>query len=390
MRMSITVRRDSDVAITLTFAYSFSDGEGDYYSRYSLPRFATCGDMVAWLKSLGKDVQPTNADGYLTRSLALHMERNNQVVKYVSRDLSTLSCPLTQILQREHKAIDLLIEQPQAFAEFTVNMRAEQLKRHVANSTIRRVAARAEVVLPSTDASTPDTDMDDVMRVRSPALLVTGRGVYQLSIRRTMLEGMDDIAAAAWGAVRNVSGSQVAALKAAYVDEVAEMRRREEAARSTAFAEGIRSLSRMKGWELRDMGGRMKLYYPGKIVATKVLKDTEYFPLTTDRFYVEGVSIDIVDSVVNNNTHARRARHPNCRQSPNDEGRTLCIGDLEGHPLAQVIAGVVDMFKLINLNSSYGNDAEDELYEHWEDYIRGGVRDDDDGVDGEGVKEWTA
>jgi len=144
-------------------------------------------------------------------------------------------------------------------------------------------------------------------------------------------------------------------LKEAFDYEIKNLRRNIEAERQNGFIEGLKSAFKLKkDWKIEGEW----LKYTKRIYANRVKCYGRLYRLDDDKkFYVSGLRIYIAPRIFNDYVKCSRAYHPNCR------GQSVCIGDLDGKPISEVIEKVVDLLKTCNLESAYDVEATHELRE---------------------------
>ena len=105
----------------------------------------------------------------------------------------------------------------------------------------------------------------------------------------------------------------------------------------------------MKKWRYDEEHNRF--VYKGRIVAETIQKDGKIYPLDPSNkeelFYISGLSISAETTITNSDTYYTRASHPNAN------AHKVCVGDLGGKPLVEVLAKLPTTLKMINMDSAY-------------------------------------
>lgn len=106
----------------------------------------------------------------------------------------------------------------------------------------------------------------------------------------------------------------------------------------------------------------------GDIYADKALYDGILYEL--DREYpIYDIRIEINDYIYNYHISCSHHEHPNAAIAKNDDERyEVCIGQLEGAPLADVLEQIENTLKIVNLNSAYESDITDHLIQQIKDH----------------------
>ena len=131
--------------------------------------------------------------------------------------------------------------------------------------------------------------------------------------------------------------------------------------RTNAFICGLNAFQKLQneGWIIQDD----KLFFPGRIKAELIRESENLYSFKSEEdniFYIEGISIPIANKVID--AFAKKAFHPNSQGSENTK---LCLGDLTNKPILVFVERIKQLFKVINMNSTFGNSADykvDELF----------------------------
>lgn len=106
----------------------------------------------------------------------------------------------------------------------------------------------------------------------------------------------------------------------------------------------------------------------GDIYADKALYDGILYELDRE-CPIYDIRIEINDYIYNYHISCSHHEHPNAAIAKNDDERyEVCIGELEGAPLADVLEQIENTLKIVNLNSAYESDITDHLIQQIKDH----------------------
>ena len=134
-----------------------------------------------------------------------------------------------------------------------------------------------------------------------------------------------------------------------------------------SFIEGIKLYEGIKDkWRI-DNGW---LIYRKKITCKGIKYEDRIYKYEDSTFFIKGLKIRIVERVYNSNVSFSEGYHANC--TVEDGEKKICIGDLEGRPLKEVLEKIVQTMEICNLDSAYENEATTDLREIVEEIHGGG------------------
>lgn len=180
------------------------------------------------------------------------------------------------------------------------------------------------------------------------ALLVTQNKVYSVILQETEYQSVQDVFNDVVNSVNKSYEMQLQAQTTVLQNRIKELEKQIIEIKEKAFLEGLKTFEALKakGWELE----RGELVLKKIIKATHIKASNLLYALTPDHnFYVKNIHIAI-ESVVNS-ARAEEAFHPNVNNG------TVCLGDLQGKRLVEVLNAIENSLKVINLDSAYDNEA---------------------------------
>lgn len=131
-----------------------------------------------------------------------------------------------------------------------------------------------------------------------------------------------------------------------------------ESERNSAFKVGVEIATRLpEGWKIDKWYDNTFLIYDKRIPVTHVKQNNRLYRVPPDLFYVNKIAVPIEEEV--SKAYLIEGYHPNGK---NDE-EILCIGDLKGKPLMEVLEKLPESLKTANLDSAYSCGATAELEE---------------------------
>jgi len=223
----------------------------------------------------------------------------------------------------------------------------------------KQIRAQANIVfapLPTEQKlTTVKPELNDV-------LLVTNEGVFKLVAIKTQLKSIDDVYNLVNDSLKESYEMQVQAMTESLKEEIEELRKQLEEERKNAFLAGLKTFQILQdmGWKIRDG----ELYLSKKIIADKVKYNNNIYPMPKDiTIYAQGIHVKIKPTIYETDTHVDNFFHPNINP---DEGY-ICLGDLKGASLEEVVMKLPEMLTVANLDSAYPGDAREVLEEAFEE-----------------------
>lgn len=149
--------------------------------------------------------------------------------------------------------------------------------------------------------------------------------------------------------LRKQAEMKVEILKEEYESTIKELREELERVKSESLVNSFKMLNEIlsAGWTIE----RNELVYKDRVYAKYLKRYGEIYELPEseqETFYVENIRVPIENDKLYV-AYADRHFHPNV--SPFDG--TICLGTLEGKPLASALPKLIEMLKMVNLDSSY-------------------------------------
>ena len=208
------------------------------------------------------------------------------------------------------------------------------------------------------------------------ALILTDKGVFSANLTKTKYNSLKDIEKSAIQMVSKSFELQLEAMTSVYKKEIEALTDKIEDVKEEAFKEGFDLFDIIKkDWAI-ERGCLIykkpiyvkKAKYKDKIYILEIddkkykeildedkTDDEESYEKLEERYFIKGFSIPIERLV--NNTSCDDSHHPNASDD------SVCIGDLEGKHISEVLKKVPLMLEIANIDSGFSNEATDEITE---------------------------
>lgn len=180
--------------------------------------------------------------------------------------------------------------------------------------------------------------------------LATSEGIFRIQLNKTEAESIDELRERVIQSLKSSYEAEIKARTKVLENTVQELQEKIKKLRFDTFVEGLKAFQDLQeqGWKIEDN----KLVYTGKIVADKLKSYNKIVEVKDSPFYVENIAIKIEPTL--QSAYALDSYHPNVRI----DGE-ICLGDLEGLPLAEGIEKIIKVLQICNLSSAFPNDAAD-------------------------------
>lgn len=176
--------------------------------------------------------------------------------------------------------------------------------------------------------------------------------------------------------------TQISAVRTAYETQISELKELVKTEASNAFIAGI-SFSNNEKWQIKDSF----LVYPEKVKVNQIKSDGKVLPYDPDHFkdvyielfesgdsesqydpddlnfnlFADGISVKAEPHVYA--AYARDHNHPNIDTTETLPGFPICLGDLEGAPIREVLDKLPSTLQTANLDSAYSSPIVEVLRE---------------------------
>jgi hypothetical protein len=218
------------------------------------------------------------------------------------------------------------------------------------------VNTHLETYITFTPASPNVQEKIDIQMLNN-AILIANNGAYTLSLNKLQAKTLEDIKNELQESMQQIYNMQLQALKTTIEDKLAEI----EEEKAKAKLEGLKiGLSLKEDWYIEDN----YLVYKHTIYATKVKDDDKIYNLTSDaseKFFIDGLRIPLEDKIFK--AFCDEAYHPNA-----EDGGKVCLGDLEGAEVFEVLEKLPRALEVANLDSAFPNEATEDLQDNFEEY----------------------
>lgn len=191
-----------------------------------------------------------------------------------------------------------------------------------------------------------------------PSLLSMGGNIYEISLRETGAESLEDIAMEAEKNIGLIHKSQLDGVIQAFEKEKARMQQDIENIKSSSFHDALKvMISSEKLWKFTIEHGNLVAEYQLPIIAENVDFNGRIWEIPEDlrgHYFIEGFKL-IVSGSRSYSTRCERGWHTNC------DGHNVCIGDLYGRPIQDAIRLAPDTLKTMCIASGYHGRTEAEI-----------------------------
>jgi len=200
-------------------------------------------------------------------------------------------------------------------------------------------------------------------------VIITDDGLYELKLNKINGKGKKSIVDSIRRQIETAYKVQVEALKAAYTERIKNLDKEIKDISVNAISTTVSAIKNLQsnGWFFeKDV-----IIYPYTITANRIQYRGIYFdiPKEFQIFHVDLLATKIDTTITR--VASFNAYHPNVDTTVNYpniyDGRiyfnyNVCLGDLNGKPFVDVLKGIPDMLKLINLDSAYSNTATEQAH----------------------------
>jgi hypothetical protein len=223
----------------------------------------------------------------------------------------------------------------------------------------RAIEITQHLVFPSLEKQQEEQINIDMLS-KNNIMLITNNGMYAINLTKLNSKTLDELKMELQESMQNIYNLQIEALKATIQQKEDEVKKEIQKAKM----EGIQiGLSLSKDWQIEDE----YLVYRNIIYATKVKNNEQVYNLNNKnkkKFYISGLKVPLEQIV--SYAECEEAYHPNAKS-----GGRVCLGDLEGKPLLEVLQKLPQSLEVANLDSAFENSASEELSTDFDDLIEG-------------------
>jgi len=188
------------------------------------------------------------------------------------------------------------------------------------------------------------------------SLIVTPQGTFKVSLLPiSESKNLQELAQEVTKTFKGIYENQVNIKIKVYEQEIEKLKQEIERVKQEAFVEGLKVYNQIKAnWRLNSN----YLVYKKTIIPTKIKYNGRIYSIPEDKreFYVKGLKVPIVSIVTS--AYANESCHPNISDSGN-----VCLGDLEGKPLLEVLEKLPRELETVNLDSAYDDEPKETAYE---------------------------
>jgi len=195
------------------------------------------------------------------------------------------------------------------------------------------------------------------IQLQEKALIVTPQGTFKVSlIPVAESKNLQELTQEITKTFKNIYENQVNVKLQVYQQEIENLKHQIEVVKQEAFIQGLRVYNQIKAnWRLN----RNWLVYKKEIIPTKIKRDGKIYniPESQQEFYVKGLKVPIEPIVAV--AYVSDSYHPNI----NRDSKMVCLGDLEGKPLLEVLEKLPKELEMINLDSAFDDEPKETAYE---------------------------
>ena len=186
------------------------------------------------------------------------------------------------------------------------------------------------------------------------SLIVTPQGTFKVSLIPVAdSKSIQELSQEITKTFKGIYENQVNIKIKVYEQEIEKLKQEIERVKQEAFVEGLKVYNQIKAnWRLNSN----YLVYKKTIIPTKIKYNGRIYSIPEDKreFYVKGLKIPI-ESIVTK-AIVTDSYHPNI-------SGYVCLGDLEGKPLLEVLEKLPRELETVNLDSAYDDEPKETAYE---------------------------
>ena len=178
-------------------------------------------------------------------------------------------------------------------------------------------------------------------------LILTPQGTFKLSfVPVSNSRNLQELAQEVTKTFKNIYENQVKIRTQVLEQEIEKYKQEIERVKREAFVQGLQTFKEIqKSWRINSN----YLVYKKEIIPTKIKYEGEIYIIPEDKreFYVKGLKVPI-ESIVTS-AYVSDSYHPNISGH-------VCLGDLEGKPLLEVLQKLPETLETINLDSAFDDE----------------------------------
>jgi len=186
-------------------------------------------------------------------------------------------------------------------------------------------------------------------------LILTPQGTFKLSfVPVSNSRNLQELAQEVTKTFKNIYENQVKIRTQVLEQEIEKYKQEIEKIKQEAFVEGLKTYNQIKAnWRLNSN----YLVYKKEIIPTKIKYCGQIYniPEHLQEFYVKGLKVPIMSIVTS--ASVSDSYHPNINDGE------VCLGDLKGKPLLEVLQKLPRELETINLDSAFDNKPQATAYE---------------------------
>jgi len=187
------------------------------------------------------------------------------------------------------------------------------------------------------------------------SLIVTPQGTFKVSLLPiSESKNLQELAQEVTKTFKNIYENQVKIRTQVLEQEIEKYKQEIEKIKQEAFVEGLKTYNQIKAnWRLNSN----YLVYKKEIIPTKIKYCGQIYniPEHLQEFYVKGLKVPIMSIVTS--ASVSDSYHPNINDGE------VCLGDLKGKPLLEVLQKLPRELETINLDSAFDNKPQATAYE---------------------------
>jgi len=244
-----------------------------------------------------------------------------------------------------------------ALAQLITNKIAQKIQRWREYKNIY-ISGKAVVTFPSqqSNISIPALDLSFLNK----AVIIQGDKAFTVQlIPLDNVKSINDLQKEVVNTVKRTFEMQLRARIKALQKRIEILQRQLEQERANAFLNGLQLASELskKGWIVENGW----LVYKHTIYVKAAKYQGNIYPVKSKEFFVQGLKIKIKNTINNDDVVAEKSNHPNIKFSENS---CVCLGELQGKTLLEVLNNIVQTLSVANLDSAYRNEATARLKQY--------------------------
>lgn len=181
-------------------------------------------------------------------------------------------------------------------------------------------------------------------------------GIYKIEFTKISEDPLKDLPDKIMADAEKIYRSQITAIKNSYENEINKLQQQMKKEKQKAFLSGMKFVAELQQNKFEfDINGNYIIFRYGEPIYAEIIQkkgNTFIIPKENQKlFYISDLKIYVdISTLKISEAYCGEGYHPNV------DGKKCCLGELEGADFSQIYK-VPSMYKLINLDSAFNNNA---------------------------------